>query len=221
MGYLGDNPLSPLRRKDPYTYEPSRRAFFQPQFPDFTKQSHFAVFYVYDLGFSPICPRHPGEGWEPSGGGFAPLHQPFGRPAFFVAGPRVTEVSLSGSTRRLNDSVFKVLEIFSFSGLEKRSLHLRAIEKGLFIASIFRFHKTITFHHVLPLMILSSPPFVLDAPGRVGNLLAKVPCGLWQKHTRVFSSLGVTGSTPLCESAHYNDNLSSSLTEMTICHSLL
>ena len=52
-------------------------------------------------GSSPICPRHPGEGWEPSGGGFAPLHRPFGRPAFFVAGPRVTEVSLSGSTRRL------------------------------------------------------------------------------------------------------------------------
>ena len=51
----------------------------------------------------------PGEGWEPSGGGFAPLHRPFGRPAFFVAGPRVTEVSLSGSSRRLNYSVFKVL----------------------------------------------------------------------------------------------------------------
>ena len=33
---------------------------------------------------------------------------PFGRPAFFVAGPRVTEVSLSGITRRLNYSVFKV-----------------------------------------------------------------------------------------------------------------
>ena len=64
------------------------------------------------------------------------------------------------------------LGIFSFSGLEKRSLHLRAIEKGLFIASIFKFHKTITFHHVLPLIILGSPPFVLDAPGRVGNLLA-------------------------------------------------
>src|SRR5699024_6837443 len=61
------------------------------------------------LGPSPICPRRPGEGWEPSGGGFAPLHRPFGRPAFFVAGPRVTEVSLSGSTRRLNYSVFKVL----------------------------------------------------------------------------------------------------------------
>src|SRR5699024_12799848 len=52
------------------------------------------------LGPSPICPRHPGEGWEPSGGGFAPLHRLFSRPAFFVAGPRVTEVSLSGSTRR-------------------------------------------------------------------------------------------------------------------------
>ncbi len=120
------------------------------------------------------------------------------------------------------------LGIFSFSGLEKRSLHLRAIEKGLFVASILRFHKTITFHHVLPLMILvlphlsstprgglgtfwrrtctapsafqpprllhgraasygsiivwkyqeaaysifKVPPFVLDAPGRVGNLLA-------------------------------------------------
>src|SRR5699024_12729638 len=33
-------------------------------------------------------------------------------------------------------------------------------------------HKTITFHHVLPLIILGSPPFVFDAPGRVGNLLA-------------------------------------------------
>ena len=64
------------------------------------------------------------------------------------------------------------LGIFSFSGLEKRSLHLRAIEKGLFVASILRFHKIITFHHVLPLIILGSPPFVLDAPGRVGNLLA-------------------------------------------------
>ena len=31
-------------------------------------------FTFYDLEFSPICPRHPGEGWEPSGGGFAPLH---------------------------------------------------------------------------------------------------------------------------------------------------
>ena len=66
-------------------------------------------FASYNLGFSPICPRRPGEGWEPSGGGFAPLHRPFGRPAFFVAGPRVTEVSLSGSTRRLSYSVFKVL----------------------------------------------------------------------------------------------------------------
>ena len=33
----------------------------------------------------------------------------FGRPAFFMAGPRITEVSLSGSTRRLSYSVFKVL----------------------------------------------------------------------------------------------------------------
>ena len=83
-----------------------------------------------------------------------------------MAGPRITEVSLSGSTRRLSYSVFKV------------------------------------------------------------------PCGLWQKHTRNFSSPGVTGSTPFhpflctlsthfCESAHYNDNLGSSLTGVTICHSLL
>ena len=113
-------------------------------------------FASYNLGFSPICPRRPGEGWEPSGGGFAPLHRPFGRPAFFMAGPRVTEVSLSGSSRRLSYSVFKVLR------------------------------------------------------------------GLWQKHTRNFSSPGVTGSTPFhpfwctlstpfCKSAHYNDNLGSSL----------
>src|SRR5699024_57111 len=60
----------------------------------------------------------------------------------------------------------------SFSSPEKRSLHLRAIEKGLFSTSIFRFHKTITFRRVLLLMNLGSPPFVLDAPGRVGNLLA-------------------------------------------------
>ena len=87
-------------------------------------------FSSFDFKFSPFCPRRPGEGWEPSGGGFAPLHRPFSRPAFFVAGPRVTEVSLSGSTRRLNYSGFKVLR------------------------------------------------------------------GLWQKHTRRFSSLGVTRSTP-------------------------
>ena len=61
------------------------------------------------LGSPPICPRRPGEGWEPSGDGFAPLHRPFSRPAFFVAGPRVTEVSLSGSSRRLSYAVFKVL----------------------------------------------------------------------------------------------------------------
>ena len=30
-----------------------------------------------------------------------------------------------------------------------------------------------------------------------------------------------TLSTPLCESAHYNDNLGPSLTGVTICHSLL
>ena len=59
--------------------------------------------------FSLICPRRPRKGWESSGGGFAPLHRPFARPAFFMAGPRVTEVSLSGSTRRLNYLVFKVL----------------------------------------------------------------------------------------------------------------
>ena len=130
------------------------------------------VLLLMILSSPTICPRRPGEGWEPSGGGFAPLHRPFGRPAFFVAGPRVTEVSLSGSTRRLNDSVFKVLEIFSFYSPEKRSLHLRAIEKGLFVASILRFHRKITFRYHLALLILSSPLFILDTPGRVGNLLA-------------------------------------------------
>ena len=75
-----------------------------------SQNNHTSPYFAsYDLGFSPICPRRPGEGWEPSGGGFAPLHRPFGHPAFFVAGPRVTEVSLSGSSRRLNYSVFKVL----------------------------------------------------------------------------------------------------------------
>ena len=75
-----------------------------------SQNNHISLYFTsYGLGFSPICPRRPGEGWEPSGGGFAPLHRPFGRPAFFMAGPRVTEVSLSGSTRRLNYSVFKVL----------------------------------------------------------------------------------------------------------------
>ena len=75
-----------------------------------SQNNHISLYFAsYDLGFSPICPRRPGEGWEPSGCGFAPLHRPFGRPAFFMAGPRVTEVSLSGSTRRLSYSVFKVL----------------------------------------------------------------------------------------------------------------
>ena len=171
------------------------------------------------------------------------------------------------------------LGIFSFSGLEKRSLHLRAIDKGLFIASILGFHKTITFHHVLPLMILGSPPFVLDAPGRVGNLLAAdlhrsialsaAPPSSWPgRELRKYHCLEVPGgclftfqgppasglssplgdaviklhiktillgsnqlypfssdlgtlSTPFFESAHYNDNLGSSLTGVTICHSLL
>ena len=75
-----------------------------------SQSNHISLcFTFYDPGFSPICPRRPGEGWEPSGGGFAPLHRPFGRPAFFVAGPRVTEVSLSGSSRKLSYSIFKVL----------------------------------------------------------------------------------------------------------------
>ena len=74
-----------------------------------SQNNHILLYFAsYNIGFSPICPRRPGEGWEPSGGGFAPLHRPFGRPAFFMAGPRVTEVSLSGSTRRLSYSVFKV-----------------------------------------------------------------------------------------------------------------
>ena len=33
-----------------------------------------------------------------SDGGFAPLHWPLGHPVFFMTGPRITEVSLSGST---------------------------------------------------------------------------------------------------------------------------
>ena len=53
------------------------------------------------------------------------------------------------------------LEIFSFSFPEKRSLHLRAIEKGPFATSILGFHKTITFRYVLILgssLHLSSTP---------------------------------------------------------------
>ena len=132
--YFGDTPWNFLflrsREKIP-TLTSHREGPFRNLDFRISQNNHISpCFASYDLGFSPICPRCPGEGWEPSGGGFAPLHRPFGRPAFFVAGPRVTEVSLSGSTRRLNYSVFKV------------------------------------------------------------------PCGLWQNHTRVFSSLGVTGSTP-------------------------
>ena len=33
-----------------------------------------------------------------SGVGFAPLHWPLGHPVFFMTGPRITEISLSGST---------------------------------------------------------------------------------------------------------------------------
>ena len=118
---------------------------------------------VLDTGFSPICPRRPGEGWEPSGGGFAPLHRPFGRPAFFVVGPRVTEVSLSGSSRRLNYSVFKVL-CWSL---------VKAYQRFFLSGSDWEY------------------------------------------------TIWCTLSTPFCESAHYNDNLGSSLTGVTICHSLL
>ena len=66
------------------------------------------------------------------------------------------------------------LGIFSFSGLEKRSLHLRAIEKGLFVASILRFHKTITFHHVLPLMILVLPHLSSTPRGGLGTFWRRI-----------------------------------------------
>ena len=39
--------------------------------------------------------------WELFGGGFAPLHWHLSHPVCFLTGPRITEVSLSGSTEKL------------------------------------------------------------------------------------------------------------------------
>ena len=112
LGCLGDNSFSPLLlsgEKIP-TLTSHREGTFRSIIFKISQNNHISLcFTFYDPGFSPICPRHPGKRWEPSGGGLAPLYRPFGRPAFFVAGPRVTEVSLSGSTRRLSYSIFKVL----------------------------------------------------------------------------------------------------------------
>ena len=44
-----------------------------------------------------LPPGTPEKG-KHSGVGFAPLHWPLGHPVFFMTGPRITEVSLSGST---------------------------------------------------------------------------------------------------------------------------
>ena len=165
--YFGDTPWNFLflrsREKIP-TLTSHREGPFRNLDFRISQNNHISpCFASYDLGFSPICPRRPGEGWEPSGGGFAPLHRPFGRPAFFVVGPRVTEVSLSGSSRRLNYSVFKVL-CWSL---------VKAYQRFFLSGSDWEY------------------------------------------------TIWCTLSTPFCESAHYNDNLGSSLTGVTICHSLL
>lgn len=50
------------------------------------------------LKVSHIRPRLPASGAWTSGSGLVPLHWHFSHPVCFVTGPRITEVSLSGST---------------------------------------------------------------------------------------------------------------------------
>ena len=59
---------------------------------------HGGSITLKELGLLERLQSHAAEKGKHSGVGFAPLHWPLGHPVFFMTGPRITEVSLSGST---------------------------------------------------------------------------------------------------------------------------